>query len=241
MNREASAYDDLAESTFAADAPVSERSTFIKRTYLHLLGAVLAFGLLLTLWMNLPGIDGMVRSMVSGYAWVGVMIAFLVVSAIAERMARNAASLQSQYIGLSLYVLLESIIFVPLMYVALKFGGAKVVPTAVIMTLVLFGGMTMIVFSSKADFSFLGSVLWAVSLAAVGYLICAMLFGFGTGVIFTAIMIGVMCLWILYDTSNVLHHYHTTQHVAASLALFASLATLFWYVLRLAMVLSKEE
>ncbi len=28
--------------------------------------------------------------------------------------------------------------------------------------------------------------------------------------------------YILYDTSNVLHHYRTEQYVAASLALFAS-------------------
>jgi FtsH-binding integral membrane protein len=37
----------------------------------------------------------------------------------------------------------------------------------------------------------------------------------------------------LYDTSNVLHHYRIGQHVAASLALFASVALLFWYIVRL--------
>jgi FtsH-binding integral membrane protein len=41
--------------------------------------------------------------------------------------------------------------------------------------------------------------------------------------------------YILYDTSNVLHRYRTDQHVAAALALFASVAILFWYVLRLFM------
>jgi FtsH-binding integral membrane protein len=30
-----------------------------------------------------------------------------------------------------------------------------------------------------------------------------------------------------------LHHYRTDQHVAAALALFASVALLFWYVLQL--------
>ena len=46
--------------------------------------------------------------------------------------------------------------------------------------------------------------------------------------------------YILYDTSNVLHHYRTDQHVAASLALFASLATLFWYMIRLLMILNDD-
>jgi FtsH-binding integral membrane protein len=40
---------------------------------------------------------------------------------------------------------------------------------------------------------------------------------------------------ILYDTSNVLHHYPENKHVGAALELFASVALLFWYVLRLFM------
>ena len=54
-------------------------------------------------------------------------------------------------------------------------------------------------------------------------------------------MIGFACGYILYDTSNILHHYRTDQHVAASLALFASVALLFWYVLRLLMALSSRD
>jgi hypothetical protein len=46
---------------------------------------------------------------------------------------------------------------------------------------------------------------------------------------------------ILYDTSQVLHHYRTDQHVAASLSLFASVALLFWYVLRIVMSLSSDD
>jgi len=37
----------------------------------------------------------------------------------------------------------------------------------------------------------------------------------------------------LFYTSNVLHHYRISQHVAAALALFASVMTLFWYVLQI--------
>ena len=55
--------------------------------------------------------------------------------------------------------------------------------------------------------------------------------------LFIVAMIALMCGFILYETSNVLHHYHTSQHVAAALAIFASLATLFWYVIRLLMSL----
>jgi FtsH-binding integral membrane protein len=38
---------------------------------------------------------------------------------------------------------------------------------------------------------------------------------------------------ILYDTSNILLHYPEDRYVGASLQLFASVALMFWYVLRL--------
>ena len=70
-------------------------------------------------------------------------------------------------------------------------------------------------------------------LAALGIAICASLFGFSLGVFFSGAMILLASGYILYDTSNVLHHYRIGQHVAAALALFASVALLFWYVLRI--------
>ncbi|MEO8614696.1 MAG: hypothetical protein ABI600_06115 [Luteolibacter sp.] len=45
---------------------------------------------------------------------------------------------------------------------------------------------------------------------------------------------------ILYNTSNLIHRYQPGQHVAASLSLFASIALLFWYVLRLLMSLNRN-
>ena len=40
---------------------------------------------------------------------------------------------------------------------------------------------------------------------------------------------------VLYDTSNIMHHYPQDKHVAASMALFASIAMMFYYILRLFM------
>ena len=63
----------------------------------------------------------------------------------------------------------------------------------------------------------------------------AVLFQLALGPIFTYAMIALACGYILYHTSNVLHHYPTDRYVGASLELFASVALLFWYVLRLFM------
>ena len=70
-------------------------------------------------------------------------------------------------------------------------------------------------------------------LAALGFIVASIVFGFTLGPIFTYLMIAFACLYILYDTSNVLLHFRTDQHVGAALALFASVALLFWYILQL--------
>ena len=86
---------------------------------------------------------------------------------------------------------------------------------------------------TKVDLTSWGKYLWAGGLAAIGVIVCAILFNFELGVWFSGLMIALASMYILYDTSNVLRTYRTDQYVAASLALFASVALLFWYILRL--------
>jgi FtsH-binding integral membrane protein len=71
--------------------------------------------------------------------------------------------------------------------------------------------------------------------AATGLIVCAILFNFALGPIFIYAMIALACASILYNTSEILHNYRTTQYVAAALGLFASVILLFWYVLQLFM------
>jgi FtsH-binding integral membrane protein len=59
--------------------------------------------------------------------------------------------------------------------------------------------------------------------------------GFGQGLGFAVGMVALACGFIIYNTSNIMHHYATDQHVSAALELFASVALLFWYVLRIFM------
>ena len=114
-----------------------------------------------------------------------------------------------------------------------------VIPSAAIATLGLFAALTAIVFVTRKDFSFLRTVLVFGGLAAMGFIVVAIIFQFALGPIFTYAMIALACGYILYHTSNVMLHYRIGQHVAAALALFASAALLFWYILQL--FLSRRE
>ncbi|MGL5098403.1 MAG: Bax inhibitor-1/YccA family protein, partial [Planctomycetia bacterium] len=175
------------------------------------------------------------------YGSLMLMGGFIAVSWIAESMARSSVSQPAQYAGLALYVVAESIIFTPLLFIANQFGDGTVIPTAAIGTLALFATLTAAVFVTRKNFSFLGPFLSVMSVAALVLVVCSAVFGFSLGIVFTVCMIAMAAGYILYDTSNVLHNYRIGQHVAASLALFASVALLFWYIIRLVMALQSRD
>ena len=74
----------------------------------------------------------------------------------------------------------------------------------------------------------------------LGAIVCGLLFGFSLGLFFSLGMVGLAGGYILYYTSQIMFHYRTDQHVAASLSLFASVALLFYYVLRILMSLNRD-
>lgn len=222
---------------FASVAAVDERTSFITRTYLHLAGAVTLFVVLEAVLLSMPGVEKLVGTMIGGrFSWLIVLGAFMLVSYVANNWATSAVSPGMQYAGLGLYVVAQSVIFVPLLYIARRMDpSGQIITSAAVATLGLFGLMTAAVFITRKDFSFLRTFLVFGGLAAMGFIVVAIIFGFSLGPIFIYAMIALCCGYILYDTSNVLHHYRIGQHVAASLALFASLALLFWYILQLFM------
>jgi FtsH-binding integral membrane protein len=223
----------------AEDASASDRARFITRTYLHLFGAILVFAVLEVLWFSTPVAPAMFSLLSQGrYAWLIFMAGFVGVSMLANHWALNSASQSKQYLGLGLYTVAESILFVPLIGLAVMVGSGPngdpgVLPKAIAITLTLFAGLTGVVFITRKDFSFLRSILLFGGFAALGLGFASVLFGFTLGMAFSYAMIALACGYILYDTSNVLRQYRTDQYVAASLALFAAVMLLFWYVLRI--------
>ena len=219
--------------TIAAHAAADERSDFITKTYLHLAGAIGLFVILEAILLPLPATENLVRLMIgTHYGWLVVLGLFMLVSYVAENWAQSAVSPATQYMGLGLYVVAEAVIFLPLLYIA-RARDPAIITSAAMATLALFGALTAVVFVTRKDFSFLRTVLLFGGLAAIGFIVVAVIFQFAVGPIFTYAMIALACGYILYHTSNVLHHYRIGQHVAASLALFASVALLFWYILQL--------
>jgi FtsH-binding integral membrane protein len=178
------------------------------------------------------------------FAPLFVLGGMILVSYIADRWARSDTSQSMQYAGLSLYVVAEAVLFMPLLYFASQLElvrGQPIIATAGILTLILFVGLTAIVWMTGANFSWMRNVLFVAGIAAFGAILCSIFMGFSLGIWFTAAMIAFACGWILYDTSAIMHNYRVGQHVAASLALFASVMLLFWYVVQFVMQYTSND
>jgi FtsH-binding integral membrane protein len=225
-----------------AQARPNERAQFIKRTYTHLAGAVGAF-IVLEFILFQTGIAAALLQFVSAsrFSWLAILGAFALLGWFSRELTAKADSTQTQYIGLAIYVVAEALIFAPLLYIAALFSDPSVIPTAAILTLLMFAGLTTIAFTTGKDFTFLGGILKIGGFVVLGFILCSIIFGFTLGLFFSVVMVAFASAAILYDTSKVMHHYSSHQYVAASLELFASVALLFWYILRIVMALSSRR
>lgn len=225
---------------YKTSTQVDSRARFIMRTYNHLFGALALFTLIEVFLFKTGLADAIAVSLLgTSYGWLLVMGGFMLVGWLASSTAANSRSLPAQYAALAGYVAAESIIFVPLLYVAERFAPSTIRSAAAV-SLLGFGGLTAIVFVTRKDFSFLRGVLMWAGIAALLLIVASVIFGFQLGTFFSVAMIAFAGAAILYDTSNVLRNFPEDRYVAASLQLFASVALLFWYVLRLFMSAQRD-
>ncbi len=222
--------------TVAADAAPSDRAAFMRSTYLHLGLAILAFIGVEWFLLQQPWVPALVEKML-GFGWLIVLGVFMVVSFIADRLARSETSRGVQYTGLGLFIIAEAFIFLPLLYfAAIKSGdGSLLFVKAGTTTAFIFAGLTATAFVTKKDFSFLRSFLMIGGFIALGIIVVSIIFGFSLGTIFAGAMAIFASVAILYSTSNIIHHYRTDQSVSAALSLFSSVALLFYYILQIFM------
>jgi FtsH-binding integral membrane protein len=238
---------------------VSDRVAFLRKTYAHLGIALLAFAAVtagMMRFMTETSLKFSQWAFTGRFNWFLVLGLFMVVGWVAERLARSETSRGLQYVGLAVAVVAEAILLQPMLWIAMyKFGNpamfaageaggmgtaGKIILEAAVITMAIFVGLTLTVFISKKDFSFMRGALMICTFAALGVILASMAFGFHLGAVFSGIMILLMAGYILYQTSLVMSHFPPSGYVAASLMLFSTIATLFWYVLRLMMELNRR-
>lgn len=207
------------------------RSEFLMRVYSHVLGAVVG---LITYEVILfqSGLAITLARAIAGVNWLIPLGAFMLMSWLATRFAHKSKGLGMQYLGLGLYVVAFGTLLSPMLVIAhLQFPGA--IMNAAGLTILGFGILTWAVFWTRKDFSFLRPFLMFGGLVALAAIVGGAIFGYDMGLWFSLIMVVFAGGAILYDTSNILHNYPNERYVGAALQLFASVALMFWYILRI--------
>ncbi|MCD8284241.1 MAG: Bax inhibitor-1 family protein [Opitutae bacterium] len=225
--------------TVAAAAPYA-RAAFYRRTYGLVALSCVAFGVVLAALLASPIAD-VLTSLFFGngmFGWLIVIAAFWGISAFANRLAFTGASAGTQLSGLGLYAVLEAVIFTPVLNVCLKIFGAEVTVNEIVLpaaaaTLLLALGLTLTVFMTRTDFSFLRAFVNIGIFVALGAIVVFWLAGINPGTWLIVALIALMAAAILWYTWIVKERLRPDQHVAAALLIFSGIATMFWYFVQL--------
>ena len=112
------------DNELVAYSTSSERAAFYRKTYTHVALAILAFILVETALLHLVPV-GLIEAMFGGrFIWLLIIGGFWLGSVMAAKWS-HSLNKNTQYLGLGFYVLLESIIFLPLIYIALAYVGTS--------------------------------------------------------------------------------------------------------------------
>lgn len=216
-----------------------QKASFYRKTYLHVALAVLAFVFVEASLIAFIPHEWIVAMFSGKFIWLLIIGGMWLGSFLANKWTMSQ-SRAIQYAGLAFYVLLEAIIFLPMIFIALSFAeaGIEMLLQAGLITLMLFIGLSGVALTSKRDFSFLRSIIIIGGAISIGLIIAGAIFGFDLGLWFSVGMVFLAGAAILYETNQLKNIYTPNQYVGASLQLFSSIMLLFWYVLR---ILSRKD
>jgi FtsH-binding integral membrane protein len=210
----------------------SIKKAFLVKTYSHLMLCVGIFAACLYLMVTSKAFIALTFSIYSLPFAPFIILAAIVGISFATTFFVNSHSKPLQYVGLTLYPVMEAFLFVPMILSFLGRDAIGGLVNASFLTVLIFGCLSLAVVITKPDLGFMGKFLMFASFASIATIVLSLIFGFTLGTWFTIAMIGLACGYILYQTSNILNTTDTEGYIGAGLSLFASVAMLFFYILR---------
>lgn len=227
-------------SSYSAVRPVislpdTDRATFITKVYQHLALAVGAFIAIETALFA----GGIAKAMSDffnrsgGMSWMLLLGAFMFATSFAQKASGDIMNPQRQYIGLFVMAAAQALIFAPFLYNVFSRKGAGDVVNAAVVTIIGFAGLSAVGYFTRSDLSFIRPLIMWGGIAAMLLIGASLLFGMNLGVWFSVGMVALSGAAILYKTQQIVKSYPADAYVAAAVQLFASLMTMFWYILRI--------
>ena len=225
-------YLNAGSGMVVSQAPEEARAGFIRRTYAHVAMAVAATAAFVA-FLIAAGVAPLILSFLTGGTLNLLIFMGLFIGAgiAADRVAHSESSTTMHYAALFGYAFVEAIVVTPAIYIAALYKPAAIWD-ALLATSALVAGLSWVAFTTKKDFSFMGPFLGIGCMIALAVLVAGAIFGFSIGLFGIGAIILLAAGCVLYNTSNIIHHYQEHQHVAAALGLYASIALLFRFILQ---------
>jgi len=209
------------------------RADFMRRVYTRLVAGVAAFVLFET-FLFTSGLAVAITQFVFSTSWLLILGGFMVVSWLSNSLTHRASSPGAEWGGYMLLVAANALIFAPMLVIA-EIQVPGTVAAAGQYAVAGFIVLSVIAHRSARDFTWLGASLRWFGVLALVAIVLAVLTGAQLGTWFSLAMIGFAGAAILYETQVILREVPPGRETVAAMALFSSLALLFWYVLRLFM------
>jgi hypothetical protein len=217
----------------AAFAAATERAGFLKKVYGLLCIGVLGFAATLWAAANVPFVNDIAMQagrLIYGqrFGWaiyIGVFMAgSWAVHALAETRPINA-------VAYGIWVVLLALLIAPLVLIINQTHGAEVITQASGITALVFGGLTVFVFYTGKDFSFMRGILSLAGFALLAACIIGALTGFTFGLWMSVAIVVLFAGYVLHDTSAILHKLPTTMAMTGAIMLFTDVVLLFKHIL----------
>jgi FtsH-binding integral membrane protein len=209
------------------------RADFMRRVYARLVAGVVAF-VAIEAYLFTSGLAVAITEFVFGTSWLLILGGFMVVSWLSNAVALRATTPGAQWGGYLLLVAANALIFAPMLVIA----ELQVPGTVAQAGQYAIGGfviLSVVAHRSSRDFTWLGAALRWFGILALVAIVLSVFTGFALGTWFSLAMIGFAGAAILYETQVILRETPPGRETVAAMALFSSLALLFWYLLRLFM------
>lgn len=220
-------------------ADVKVRLGFLRKVYALLtLCFAVTVGISCAFSFIVPLRDAVIANGWIVYAGLGIgLVCYLALVCIRLKRPWNA-------VLLSLFVLGFSVMIGTICAGFFKVGWGQVVLNAFISTAAIFLAITAYVLITKKDFSYLGGFLISVTIALIVVSLLVFFVGMVSGrlnkwVYFAIAVAGaiIFSLYILYDTSLILHKYGPDDWVMAVASLYIDVTQLFMYMLQIFSIL----
>jgi FtsH-binding integral membrane protein len=209
----------------AAVAGVAERMAFVRKVYALFFAATL-FAIA---GVGVGFVFPPVMYAVVAHPWLSFFV--LIGGVLGAQAVRLVPGVN--LLALFAFTTLTGVIISPAIAIYTRLNPASILQAGAL-TVGIFGGLTAYVFVSKKDFSFMRGMVWTglivVILAGVlNIFLASSALGFAVAAATLLLFSG----FVLYDTSNIIRRYPTSEYIAGALDLYLDAFNIFLALLRI--------